>query len=378
MKHKNLDEFELYVLAAASLRSEGKKQIEIAQSLKISQSEVSRLLKAAKKNKWLKQVNPRFVCPSEALRQRMQMKFFSADRLLRELKLLQPPGTDHLRKISVIHGARGQFSRDAARAVEELVRRARVMGVTWGRTIRELVAGLREHFVRPKSIKQPIQLVPLCGEPLKDRQDPLKYSSSTLAAELDELINGNKPSMSPSLAGVPAFIPACFNKTELKTIRRFICQVAGYGSVFGEDEGLDDNPRRQRPWVTQLDTILTSVGIVAFEQRGIFLKERVDLKEIGERQLVEAVVGDIGGIIIPRRGLSGDLASQLDDLNERWTGIKEKHLRACAQKAVANQHPGVIVLAVGEAKAEMVCRCVELGLVNELIMDRALARRLES
>jgi DNA-binding transcriptional regulator LsrR (DeoR family) len=36
----------------------------------------------------------------------------------------------------------------------------------------------------------------------------------------------------------------------------------------------------------------------------------------------------------------------------------------------------VIVLAIGKARCEVVLRCVQIGLVNELIIDQELAREL--
>jgi DNA-binding transcriptional regulator LsrR (DeoR family) len=375
MASKSRGDEDLYILAAAYLCSNNKFQKEIAAHLDISQPEVSRLLKKARTLGWLK-TTPRLDSPDPDLLDKMRMRFFSSEKLRRRLRELQPRGVGTLRKISIFPSDQGRFSRAGARAVEDALQRATIAGVTWGRTIRELVAELRAHCDRPLRKGNPLQLVPLCGEPLKDRQDPVKCSSSALAAELDELINGNKPSTCPSLAGVPAFIPKGFSRSQIRTIRHFICRVAGYGSVFGEDDRAA-GAGRPLPLVHRVDTVITSLGVAGHESRGIFLMERVEFEEITEEQLIESVVGDIGGIIIARRDASEAQKERIRDMNQRWLGIQQDHLLACARKASDNDRPGVIVLAIGRAKAEMVRRIVELSLVNELIIDRELADELE-
>ncbi len=63
-------------------------------------------------------------------------------------------------------------------------------------------------------------------------------------------------------------------------------------------------------------------------------------------------------------------------MNENWTGMRLDHLRRCADAArtsgFARKKPGVIVLAFGAGRLEVVLRCVELGLVSELVIDRDL------
>jgi DNA-binding transcriptional regulator LsrR (DeoR family) len=88
-------------------------------------------------------------------------------------------------------------------------------------------------------------------------------------------------------------------------------------------------------------------------------------------------VGDIGGIIIPRRGLPKAEANRIKEMNDRWTGIQEHHLQRCAREASKNGRPGVVIVALGQKRCDMVRRCVELGLVNELIIDQELAQGLK-
>src|SRR5215831_3959361 len=89
---------EMYTLAAAYLRSEQKLQEEIAEILKISQPEVSRLLKRAVKKHWLDYPPPIFRCPEEIrdLWERAHARFFSSEKLLARLKATEPPGVSRL------------------------------------------------------------------------------------------------------------------------------------------------------------------------------------------------------------------------------------------------------------------------------------------
>lgn len=371
-RRKDHDEEKLYALGAGYLAGEGLKQRDIAHRLGTSQPEVSRLLQVAEKAGWLERRPPLFhgAQLDPALWAEAQARFFSSGALLEKLAEHEREVRGALVGVTVFHGGDEEpFSRAAAVALEELLRRAAVVGVSWGRTLRRMVDALRQHAV-PHTLREGrIELVPLCGEPLQARQDPLTFSSTALAAELSELLNGPGGPPPPSLAGVPAFIPSCFHrKPEQEVILRFLSLVAGYGAVFS---GKDARVHR-------IDSVLTSLGVVHAAHRGIFLQERIDLGEISEEELDRLAIGDMGGIIIPNRGLSPTEQKRVRELNERWTGIKEEQVRTCARRAIANGRPGVIVLGVGAERRDLVKRIIALGLVNHLLIDRRLADALEA
>jgi DNA-binding transcriptional regulator LsrR (DeoR family) len=368
---------EMYTLAAAFLRSEQKLQGEIAEILKISQPEVSRMLRRAEDKHWLDYPPPTFRCPDEIreLWERAHARFFSSEKLLARLKAFEPADRARLKRISVFHGdADGGFNRSVLPAVEAILEQTSVMGLTWGRTVHGLVATLRDHLQGPLRQHNPVRFVPLCGEPLKDVDDRIEQSSTALAASLHELVNGMKAGGGwlPSLRGIPAFIPSGFNGAEVKTIRRFMRQFAGYGAVFGEQEPAGN----ATPLANQVDTVLTSVGVVKAKWRGIFLSERVQLGEISEEELETWAIGDIGGLIVPQRKLTTPQARRIAAMNERWTGIKLHDLERCAEQAAHGKRPGVVVLATDRNRKDMVLRCVEMGLINQLIISRELADEL--
>jgi hypothetical protein len=64
-------------------------------------------------------------------------------------------------------------------------------------------------------------------------------------------------------------------------------------------------------------------------------------------------------------------------INTQWTGIQREHVARCAERARASEGtPGVIVLAIGRAKAEAVIEAVNQSLVNHLLIDQDLADAL--
>jgi DNA-binding transcriptional regulator LsrR (DeoR family) len=380
MSTKTALDQELLALAAAYLRGQGKRQKDIAKNLKISQPEVSRLLKHALKKKWLAYPAPLFTCPDDKkeLWQRSRERFFSSEKLLTKLQAHEPKDTPRLRKIAIYHGGPdGQFDRTVLPAMSAVLDRVRVLGVTWGRTICNLLNVLREHLPGPVRTDDPIRVVPLCGEPLKDLESRLEHSSSALAVALNEILNGATEKPPPSLHGIPAFIPFSFNEEEAETIRRFIRQFTGYGVVFGGNR--TGRKRTDAPHLAdEVDAVLTSVGVVVNPKgRGIFLKERIKLGEITEAQMTETVIGDLGGILIPQRHVTNGQRKRIDDMNARWTGIKLDGLRRCGARAADGARPGVVVVATDKHRADMVLRCIELGLINQLVVSRELADELE-
>jgi DNA-binding transcriptional regulator LsrR (DeoR family) len=365
------EELRMRAMAAAKLRSDGALQIRIADALGVSQPEVSRLLKLAEAEGWLDYPSPTFK-PDEELLKIVEERYFSGRDVYDKLIVLD----EHrfLRKVRVIQTQDELFQPSIAKVVGELISNANAVGVTWGRTIGRLVEALTKYLDRTATLSSPIRFVPLCGEPLKDRLNPTQYSSTSLAFRLGQLFNGSDELRPPSLAGVPAFVPHDFNANETSVIRKFIHQVAGYSDVFGDNV---DESSPGTGLADQVQVILTSVGVVDDPRRGIFLKERVELGDISSEELEEYVIGDLGGLMITRKAPTKSQQEKIDKkirlLNLRSLGIQERHFRACARSSLTSMTSGVVVIAMGAKRIGMVKRCVQLGLVNELIVDQELA-----
>ena len=64
-------------------------------------------------------------------------------------------------------------------------------------------------------------------------------------------------------------------------------------------------------------------------------------------------------------------------MNDGWVGFMTQHLDRITQNASEEGPPGVIVVAYGAHKKDMILEVVRLGYVNHLIVDRSLADELK-
>ena len=363
--------------AAAYLSSQGNDQAKIGIVLNISQGEVSRLLATARREGW---IQTRCMLPDDAVAAVEQLVFTRRNDLRDKLRReAEQNGVSPVREIRVLHSGGEatdpagwdarliRFGRLAAARLQELVPRMGLVGVTWGKAIARVVDGLRLLNPQAPNLARPVRFVPLTGEPLT-YPDP-ETSSSTLAHRLGELFVPGLHAFQ-SLAAVPAFIPARFPRKSHSTIRDFIAEIAGYRMIF---EQTDRDGRAQEPLVDRLDTIITGVGTVSPGVSGRLLDDRVVAEGVTKEQLQDRVVGDIGGIFLPRNARDRIVKG----INERWTGVRLEHICRCAEAAARDPaNAGVIVFAMGAAKAQITLECVRAGLISELIIDHDLAQAL--
>ena len=107
------------------------------------------------------------------------------------------------------------------------------------------------------------------------------------------------------------------------------------------------------------------------------LKVRMASSDIDAAMLRELVVGDIGGILIPMPTLTATKKQRVDEINDMWTGLSLDRLAAIAKRAVSGRGlGGVIVIAFGREKLESIVQSVQMGLVNELVIDHELEKAL--
>jgi DNA-binding transcriptional regulator LsrR (DeoR family) len=241
------------------------------------------------------------------------------------------------------------------------------MAVTWGSTVSHLVDGL-SHLIRSNPVTHRLRVVPVCGEPLGRASE--RDTSSRLAKRLHELANGDKDQPLPSLTGVPALISRSFRGAHLDGIWKFVRRSASYSEIFGS----------RKPLINQVDSLLTAVG-TARQPMGFMHAELLKAgsrprKELTSAALAKLVVGDIGGVLLPRPGLGAAGRAEVEALNAMWTGANLSHLKRIAQQASRSTRPGVIVATMGEDRAESLAQAIRDGLVNELIVDRPLASAL--
>jgi DNA-binding transcriptional regulator LsrR (DeoR family) len=379
MQNNKTTQDDLIMLCAAYLAAMGKKQIEIADTLELSQTTVSRLLKLARRD-YLK----------EELR-------FLKEKVDQDTYRLILQRTDRkglggrLNEVAERAGCKGpvlqvfssgskdpadldrrlaEFSLKAAPYIKNLIVRANSCGLTWGKTLWNVVDALGNLGVPPPWCGHSVSIIPLTGEPLGEM--PNAYSSSSLVEDLGKLANGDKQTPALSIGMVPAFAPEGFSKAELDGVRKLIQLVKAYGTIFGDGKsaGLAD----------RLDMILTSVGPaekpLGFGDGTLLKTGKPTIEE-----LKRLLAGDMGGVCFPRPDLSLEDRQTVEKVNDRWTGVKRKHLEACARRAfkadLGSGVPGVVIVAVGAYKAQFIFEAIKLGMINNLIIDEDLEEQLE-
>jgi len=379
---KQFDELEIQ--AAAYLSSHNHTQKEIADFLSLSQPVVSRVVKRAREEGYLKETGPEFVRTNISEQRMLEIQARIAPRKLANelnefaikndlpfIPAVRVFPTPYLSSSKETFTLRTEdFGRVAAGYAAELLLRSRgCVGVSWGTTVANLATGISANCRVAARKPNPIMFVPLCGEPLG--LTGTHFSASTLAAKLDGVLNGGT-THSHSLAAVPALIPKTFSTNEISIIRKLIGHVEAYKKIFA---GASRRNIHEEPLIDKLDTILASVG-AAETTLGWGHDELGRTAGFNRSDLKELIIGDISGVLIPKPKLRDADKKKLIRIEERWTGIREDHIRNCALRAKRDKTTGVIVSTIGRNKAAIVLECVKRGLINHLLIDQDLADEL--
>ena len=370
------------MLAAALLAGQGQSQQQIAEALELSQAVVSRLLLRAQQESVLRR-EVRFI-QENADAKKLRLAFSRAHS--HQLSATLEEFSRHFAKrrgpyLRVFSGGgskltelqrRIEFRRQAAPYVKELILRARTCGLTWGGMLWNLLEALRSTPNPSPWTDHKIDFMPLCGEPLS--RDPSGFSSSSLASELGRLANGESYT-ARSIAMVPAFIPERFTPAKRHVIEELIDFVKSHREIFG-----DNNSEQRTPGLADnLDMILTSVGT----SNHPFGFGRDSLLEPATLEVLRQIgIGDLGGVCLGRTGLTTTQERVIKAVGERWTGLRDHHLTACAERALkeADQStgkPGVVVVSVGKDRAPAIFEAVKKGLLNHLVIDDELQVALD-
>jgi DNA-binding transcriptional regulator LsrR (DeoR family) len=386
MSKTRTEEDKINMLAAAFLTGEGKRQNEIAKMLNLHPTFVSRIL--SNEGKEYVYEEKRFL--SEKVPPQLMDKVMKRVSQSKLIELLYHAAIRHgnmrgpvLRVFGCdapfddVQGRMNELGKRAAPYVRSLLLRSHHCGLTWGGMLRSTVSALRALNIPPPWKKEKdgaIECIPLSGEPLGN--DPTNFSSSSLAHDLGNIINGENYN-APSLAMVPAFVPEGFASQELEGVWKLIKLVESYNQIFGPQ----DSSRSEKPMAGRLDMILTSVGpaqrALGFGKGSLFETGKLPFKEL--RNLI---IGDVGGVCIARPKLSKKNKERLNGVSTRWTGLRLEHLEHCARRArshndLSKAPPGVVVISGGKERAQFVFEIIKLGLVNHLIIDDALEMELE-
>lgn len=371
---------ELRRLAVAKLLAENRlPQEAIAKALRTSQTSVSRIVRELRESNQIQEVTT--IDP--ALRnspewRAMENELFRSTELRDKVARLSRDYAKHfqLHLVSIPDGqtltsgdVMSHFGRAAAAVVSSLLCSATNVGISCGRTIHAMVQALS------RSTQHQCRVIPILGEPVHLRshdQSPL-YSATSQAEAMQMALHGTLDRESPVLRGVFAYLARRFRGDRIQAL---FDEVPGYHAIFKKPQG-------QRE-IDRLEMILTGVGIVAADDehlRGTLIKERLeqeDVEGLGSKRvnanaLDQIVHGDLAGILIPRDHCRE--SPLVNELNTGLLGLQSQHLQHVCKKVQVGK-PGVVLLAFGERKIQLVRRAIERGIVTTLITTEPFARAL--
>lgn len=369
---------DLIPYAVAKLRAEDDlSQVEIAQRLGLSQGYVSKLLTELTDQKVIARVTVVSASFRESPRWQQMLDLFENGAAARAaLQALSPYRSRFRLELARpdVNEADG-FARAAAPLVHQLLLGVTRLGISCGTTI---AAINRELNPLLPTLKNRLRVVPIVGEPTHlSNVDQSAENSATNMAEALRAALGTLNGAEPVLRGVAAYIP----RKRRGEIMEFFHSVPGYRVIFGCDQ-----KHAEPPEIDRLDCVITGAGIVSSANpklRGTLIKERLaqenlqaDEQNLSPATLERLVYGDLAGILIPRPKLDRSGSNLIRSLNEGLTGLRRAHLERICQLADGASSPGVILIAYGQQKIELIREIIRQGLVSTLVTTRDCARDL--
>jgi DNA-binding transcriptional regulator LsrR (DeoR family) len=350
----------------------------IAELLGKSPATITRRLDEVRQAGWLRD-RPVFDPPAEVWEQ-LQGRMTCTDA---ETALLEHFGKDRLQRLTVVPGPvrpNADSEREslpdnveriglyaARRLSETLDTGEHVVGVNWGWSVRQCTVNLRPAHPNPN-----LRFIPIVGNLSLDENDPhfeeaIECSSNRLAQTAASAFQAPR---SPRLS-TPAYIPRRFHDDprRLRAIRDFIEGDVSYRRIFG---GRDDNGEFQPGLMEQVDTIITGLTSLDVETLPTYRPNLItpeDIPVLGRA----GVVGDLALHLVvsedaPASSPERDLVAQINDL---IVGASPADFIRVAEKTRSGEGKGlgVVVLAVGPWKAQILATAIKMGAVNELITD---------
>lgn len=377
------------VIAAAIMRSNGRSRKEIGDALDRGLPDVTKFLQLAEAAGYLSPA-PTFLRHkvNDADFAEVQRRFFGEADFTLALKALVPPGVQFEAKVML--GSYPEFIHGAAIHVCHLLRRARLLGLMWGRTVHLLVENIKAcgEYLDHDALGG-VVCVPLCGDPIHlMNQRKLEFSASWLAVELERALRrptAYRPANS-CLIGVPAYLARAVRegaRVDGGSLFRYLHGIPGYQVIFG------GGPAQPRRLADQVDSVIMGAGIIGpecaqwsperpnFPATGDFIAERLlQEADVRKEDLARLIFGDVGGILLERPNLSVADRKTVESLNDGWTGMRERDLRQIAAAAGETGRAGLVLVASSAAKAEVLLAAIRRGLVNRVVVDVLLKERL--
>lgn len=254
------------------------------------------------------------------------------------------------------------FGRLAAQVLVDLLASAKLIGITWGPTLKCTL----ERCDPAKVFAPDAVIFPLTGATRSAESE--SWISSVIVADLARRRGGRRRGPPLTLRGVWPAMPAELPPRQRQAVIDAMISSSDYVTIFGMGGGPG--------LVHTMDTVLTSIG----RRENPWGMGRGALARIVNlTRLQELSFGDIGGVLLPRRQprLSSAERKEFDSLRRSWIGLTAEHLGALAGRTEFEPSmPGVCVLAVVAAKALVLLWAIEHGLVNRAVVDDTLALEL--
>jgi len=279
----------------------------------------------------------------------------------------------------------GNLARNSDWLIQKLLLQSQTgIAVGWGKTIAESIAAVASRFKRglgetKGNGRKKIAVIPTVGTPPGASPSDLEHSSTKLAANTSEAINGTSNDCL-SLDNTWIVIPP-----ELKNEdQRWGFLMANYrlpGGGFERIFGRPNHPEGQTPLIEVVDTALTSAG--GFHNESFFQKQLVDTGGVPLDELKELAAGDIGSALISHEQIRGhsELEGRFAEILRLLPGIRLSHYRNIARRAAAHGDDGpagVVLLALNGNKAKIALNCVRHQAVSVLVIDYHLAASLKA
>jgi DNA-binding transcriptional regulator LsrR (DeoR family) len=260
------------------------------------------------------------------------------------------------------------------------------VGVAWGKTVSNVVVAIEERLkleILAKSTSQrKIQIIPTVGTPPSISDEVIEKSSTRLAKNLSEALNGTRDNV-PSLKNADPVLRGGLSEEERRGYCFAIEDHSDYEKIFGKlNDSQKELSQGKKPLIKVIDTILTSCG--AFHSESYFQNQLIARGGLTGDYLKRHFKGDIGSALIPSGIVINNTQDKkkFENMLNLLTGINLGDYQEIARRATKNTDPnppsGVILTAINDNKANIVLDCVKHKAVNVLIVDYHLANTLTS
>lgn len=293
---------------------EQKNQAEIAKSIGVTRSMISRMLTEARENGIVE------------IRVRRPVQ---SDREL-ELALIEQFGLKNALVATSTHSGGEQFLSALGNAGAQMLRRylapKMILGLAWGTSISATVDAFESSNLRPIKV---VQLVGAMGA------RNMEYDGHDLVARMSEKISGEAYYLNAP----------------------YLCESASMAKSLLETKSIKETISLGR----QTDVALLGVGTTSPDYSSFYLAGYISLQELQHLRR-QGAVGDVGGLHFDKNGQTA-----AEDFSDRLVSIRRKELLSI---------PIRLGVAGGEGKAEPILAALQGKYINVLVTDSLTAQKV--